>query len=147
VSPKARKAARPWWRGSRLVLLAVLSISGILAYGIWHGTPRRSPPAGREVVVPELSPQARAGELAYVERCARCHGPRGAGSAIGPALVDAVYRSSHHADSAFMLAVRRGVRAHHWLFGDMPPQTGVTDRELADIVRYVRELQKANGIE
>jgi hypothetical protein len=62
-------------------------------------------------------------------------------------LVDAVYRSSHHADSAFMLAVRRGVRAHHWLFGDMPPQTEVTDRELADIVRYVRELQKANGIE
>jgi hypothetical protein len=29
----------------------------------------------------------------------------------------------------------------------MPPQTGVTDRELADIIRYVRELQKANGIE
>jgi hypothetical protein len=29
----------------------------------------------------------------------------------------------------------------------MPPQPAVADRELSDIVRYVRELQKANGIE
>jgi hypothetical protein len=29
----------------------------------------------------------------------------------------------------------------------MPPQTGVTDREVAEIIRYVRDLQKANGIE
>jgi hypothetical protein len=29
----------------------------------------------------------------------------------------------------------------------MPPQAEVTDREVADIIRYVRELQKANGIE
>ncbi|MGH7319093.1 MAG: c-type cytochrome [Candidatus Rokuibacteriota bacterium] len=135
VSAKARRATHPRGRGSWLTLLAVLSISVVLAYGIWHEPPRRSRPAEREVVVPELSPQARAGELAYVERCAQCHGPSGAGSTSGPALVDSVYRSGHHADSAFMLAVRRGVRAHHWLFGDMPPQPGMTDRELADIVR------------
>jgi hypothetical protein len=29
----------------------------------------------------------------------------------------------------------------------MPPQPEVTDRELADIVWYVRERQKADGIE
>jgi mono/diheme cytochrome c family protein len=125
----------------------IVSISVVVAYGIWRETPRRVSLPGREVVVPDLSPQARAGELAYVEHCARCHGPRGAGTTTGPALVHAVYRPSHHADSAFMLAVRRGVRAHHWSFGDMPPQPAVADRELSDIVRYVRELQKANGIE
>jgi hypothetical protein len=47
----------------------------------------------------------------------------------------------------FTLAVRRGVRAHHWLFGDMPTHHAVTDRELADIVWYVHEVQKADGIE
>jgi mono/diheme cytochrome c family protein len=147
VSAKARRPRRQWWRRSWPALLAIGSISAVLVYGIWHETPRRSPPALREVVVPVLSPQARAGELAYVERCARCHGPRGAGSVSGPALVHSVYRPAHHADAAFLVAVRRGVRAHHWSFGDMPPQAEVTDREVADIIRYVRELQKANGIE
>lgn len=147
MSAKARKTTRARSRGAWLVLLAAVPIAGILAYGIWKGAPRRPGPSGREVVVPVLSEQARAGELAYVTHCARCHGLRGAGSPGGPPLVDVVYRPSHHADSAFTLAVRRGVRAHHWLFGDMPPQPVVTDRELVDIIRYVRELQKANGIE
>jgi hypothetical protein len=62
-------------------------------------------------------------------------------------LIDVAHRPWHHADGAFTLAVRRGVRVHHWLFGDMPPQHEVTDRELADIVWYVREVQKADGIE
>jgi YHS domain-containing protein len=43
-------------------------------------------------------------------------------------------------------AVRRGVPRHHWPFGDMPAQPQVTDDQLAQIVRYVRELQQANGI-
>jgi hypothetical protein len=40
-----------------------------------------------------------------------------------------------------------GVRAHHWRFGDMPPDPAVTPVEVAQITRYVRELQQANGIE
>ncbi|MGR3582900.1 MAG: c-type cytochrome, partial [Pseudooceanicola nanhaiensis] len=44
-------------------------------------------------------------------------------------------------------AVQNGVRAHHWKFGDMPPQTGLTPSDVANIVAYVRELQRANGIE
>jgi mono/diheme cytochrome c family protein len=42
--------------------------------------------------------------------------------------------------------VRHGVRQHHWPFGDMPAQPQVTDEQLAQIIRYVRELQAANGI-
>jgi len=38
-------------------------------------------------------------------------------------------------------------RVHHWLFGDMPAQPAVTDSDRANIIRYVRELQKASGIE
>ena len=48
---------------------------------------------------------------------------------------------------AFELAVRRGVRAHHWLFGDMPPQPTITPDAIPMITRYVRELQQANGID
>ena len=53
---------------------------------------------------------------------------------------------AHHGDAAFLLAVRNGVRAHHWRFGDMPPQPGLTGAEVAAITAYVRELQRANGI-
>jgi len=38
------------------------------------------------------------------------------------------------------------VRAHHWNFGNMPPAEGVSDEDVIKITRYVRELQKANGI-
>ena len=46
---------------------------------------------------------------------------------------------------AFLMAAQNGVRAHHWRFGNMPPQQ-VTRGEVARIVTYIRELQQANGI-
>jgi hypothetical protein len=79
--------------------------------------------------------------------CARCHGENASGSPAGPSLVHRAYQPAHHADVAFELAVRRGVRAHHWRFGDMPPQPAVTASEVVQITRYVRELQRANGID
>jgi hypothetical protein len=60
--------------------------------------------------------------------------------------VHAVYRPSHHGDEAFTLAVRRGVVAHHWRFGDMPPQPQVSDSQVVSIVGYVRWLQRDAGI-
>jgi len=61
--------------------------------------------------------------------------------------VHSVYRPAHHADVAFALAVRQGVRAHHWRFGDMPPQADATSDEVEAITRYIRELQRGNGID
>jgi hypothetical protein len=58
-----------------------------------------------------------------------------------------IYRSGHHADVAFDLAVRRGARAHHWRFGDMAPQPTVSAEAIPAITRYVRELQQANRID
>ncbi|MBZ4024009.1 cytochrome C [Rhodobacter sp. TJ_12] len=102
-----------------------------------------------EVQLPEtLSPQAQMGQRAFNAVCAACHGPSGSGRAgMGPPLVHRIYEPNHHADAAFFLAVAQGVRAHHWPFGNMPPQAGLTRADVGNIVTYVRELQRANGIE
>ena len=96
--------------------------------------------------VPPLSAVAAGGRATYDRRCAQCHGLHGGGSSAGLALVHPVYRPAHHADVSFKLAVRRGVKAHHWRFGDMPPQPDVSADDLEAMVQYIRELQRANGI-
>lgn len=99
-----------------------------------------------QVRVPELSAEAVSGKQVFDRRCGQCHGADARGSAAGPPLIHATYRPGHHGDVSFTLAVRRGVQAHHWAFGDMPPQPDVTADEVAQMTRYVRELQRANGI-
>ena len=94
-----------------------------------------------------LSSEAQIGKLGFDGICAECHGENAAGRQdMGPPLVHIYYEPSHHADMAFQLAVQNGVRAHHWSFGDMPPQEGLTRADVAAITTYVRELQRANGI-
>jgi mono/diheme cytochrome c family protein len=127
-------------------VLAAVGAGTLVGVGVWI-TYRAAPAPAPTVRVPELSAVARAGQLAYQLRCASCHGAVGQGTATGPPLVHAIYRPGHHADVAFELAVRRGVRAHHWQLGDMPPQPTVPAVEVAEITRFVRELQQANGID
>jgi mono/diheme cytochrome c family protein len=100
------------------------------------------------VTVPEtLSERAQLGQVAFEATCAACHGENAAGKmGFGPPLVHKVYEPSHHGDMAFVIAAERGVRQHHWPFGDMPPQQGLTRADMAGIITYVRELQRANGI-
>ncbi len=101
------------------------------------------------VSVPEaLSPRAEMGKTAFDSSCASCHGQDAAGHAgKGPPLVHRIYEPGHHGDAAFEMAANRGVRAHHWQFGDMAPVPGLTKADIANIVAYVRELQRENGIE
>ena len=87
-----------------------------------------------------------AGEVVFEGTCAACHGVEGVGTDAGPPLVHEYYRPSHHADGAFTLAVRNGVQPHHWDFGTMPPQVGLSDQDIADITAYVRQIQEAAGI-
>ncbi|MWD29724.1 c-type cytochrome [Aquicoccus sp. SCR17] len=126
------------------------------AYFLTAGTdpaPDTTTPAEGEaiaaVTLPDtLSPEATMGKRAFEAVCAACHGENAAGKqGYGPPLVHRIYEPSHHGDMAFQMAAQRGVRAHHWPFGDMPPQPGVTRAEVATIVAYIRELQRANGIE
>lgn len=98
----------------------------------------------RGLTIPE---ELAAGEAAFRANCATCHGERALGTERGPPLVHIVYEPSHHADVAFYLAIDRGVRAHHWSFGDMPPQPQVDRSQAEAIVRYVRFLQQQVGIE
>lgn len=127
-------------------LFALFAMAGYAGWGLWDrlGSEVRT---GIAVNVPPLSSVAQAGREAYERRCAQCHGEHGAGAPSGPPLVHPLYRPAHHADVAFSLAVHRGVRAHHWRLGDMPPQADVGSDDLAAITRYIRELQAANGIE
>jgi len=86
------------------------------------------------------------GAVLYQQNCLRCHGNAGSGSNQGPPLVHQTYNSSHHADLAFNLAVKNGVRRHHWRFGDMPPLPEVTPQDVGHIIVYVRGLQRRAGI-
>ncbi|WP_417207525.1 c-type cytochrome [Antarctobacter sp.] len=101
-----------------------------------------------QVVVPEtLSPVAQIGKTGFDAICAACHGQNAAGrNGMGPPLIHKIYEPSHHGDESFQLAVQRGVRAHHWTFGNMPPVEGLTRADVVAIVGYVREMQRANGI-
>ena len=86
-----------------------------------------------------LSQKAKQGQRNYKKWCASCHGRTAAGSKRGPSLID--YERSHHSDGFFFDAVRQGVKAHHWNFGDMPKVEELTDEEIAKVIVYVREIQ------
>lgn len=83
----------------------------------------------------------------FAKNCAACHGLGATGSDKGPPLVHKTYKPSHHDDGAFYRAVRQGVPAHHWSFGDMVPISAISDGEAGQITAYIRELQRAAGIE
>ncbi|MDH3228509.1 MAG: cytochrome c [Alphaproteobacteria bacterium] len=132
----------------KYLVLAVLAVGlGVVGWWMLAPAPPGSGGAQREVVVPQLSAAAQRGKAAFDGNCARCHGENAAGTGNGPPLVHDYYNPGHHADGAFHVAVTRGVRQHHWRFGNMPPQPHVTDQQTRMIVRYVRELQEANGIQ
>lgn len=99
-----------------------------------------------EIVEPDLTDLAAMGKTAFNGICAACHGERAAGTENGPPLVHSLYRPGHHPDESFLNAARNGVTAHHWRFGDMPPVKGVTNAEVKTIIRYIREVQNANGV-
>ncbi len=104
------------------------------------------PSQSQDVNVPELSAEARQGGALFMGKCAGCHGYYGQGTKKGPPLLHPYYRPGHHSDQSFWAAIRNGARQHHWSFGNMKPVEGVTDEHIPLIIRYVRELQNANGI-
>lgn len=119
------------------IVAATIGLAGLVA--VAFGGPGGDPdglPTG----------DADRGRVLFEQRCAACHGAEGGGTAQGPPLVHPFYRPDHHADGAFLLAVRRGVTPHHWDFGPMPPIPNLSDQDVADVTRYVRDLQEAAGI-
>ncbi len=135
----------------RIAIFAAVAV-GLAAAGYWwnqedQGSSATGEPLAQVVVPPSLTPIAERGMIAFEANCAQCHGTNGSGQdGIAPPLVHKIYEPNHHGDIAFTLAVRHGARAHHWRFGDMPPIEGVGDETIAEITAYIRELQRANGI-
>lgn len=128
----------------KVIVIAVLLAGVAIPLSRWNASNSAGP---IEVAVPErLSAVAQNGKILFAENCSECHGKTAGGTDQGPPLVHDIYNPGHHADYSFVLAAQNGVRAHHWRFGNMPPQPQVTEAQVMAIVRYVRELQEANGI-
>lgn len=99
-----------------------------------------------DVRLAELSPLGKKGKEIFDGDCAACHGDNASGSEAGPPLIHDIYNPGHHGDAAFLNAVLNGVTQHHWNYGNMPPREGLTQLHVAAIVKYIRELQVANGV-
>ena len=134
---------------SRNVAL-ILLVGGLLlgTYAFWtNANDQRSAQIAYESAsAAELSATAEKGRLAFNRDCAICHGRDAKGGSGGPPLIHKIYEPSHHADGAFRLAVQRGVQQHHWQFGNMPAQPHVAPEDVENIIVYVREAQRAVGI-
>lgn len=147
-----------------LAILAFVLVGGVVFY--WNATQLSQQEAGHSMVPPdtseiaqgapiadvalpaELSAEAQIGKRAFEAKCAECHGANAAGqNGVAPPLVHKIYEPNHHSDMAFVLAAKNGVQSHHWNFGNMPAVEGLTDSDVKMIAQYVRELQRANGIQ
>ncbi len=126
------------------ILLSVVLIGGVVI--VINNNMSGKAQFSVNVSVPELTPVASEGRDLFNSNCIACHGKNASGSDNGPPLIYSFYKPAHHADGAFVNAALKGVRAHHWKFGNMPPVEGMTTQKVLKIVRYVRELQRANGI-
>ncbi len=131
----------------KIIYLAIVALA---AFIIWKQVPQEVATSGKpliEVIEPQLSALGQAGKPLFDENCSACHGENAAGvDGSGPPLIHKVYEPNHHGDGAFLIAVKNGVRAHHWRFGDMPPVEGVNEDTVRKIITYIREVQKANNI-
>ena len=128
----------------KLVVVGVLLVGLTLAVTKFFDSGKQG--VSVNVRVPELSALATRGKQAFNANCAQCHGKNAAGTDKGPPLIHRIYEPGHHGDQAFVNAAKRGVRRHHWPYGNMPPQPQVTGAQISMIIKYVRELQVANGI-
>ena len=121
------------WSGALAVAFIISGCGGEIATSA-----RAEPPSADELSM---------GQDLYEQNCAECHGVDLRGTDKGPSHLSKVYEPSHHGDGAFLVAVLRGVGAHHWSFGDMPPIPGLSNDDVAAITSYVRSVQDREGFE
>ena len=132
--------------------IALLVLGGGLIVGAWafwssSNDQSSAQRAYEAAAVVALSPEGERGRLHFNQNCAECHGRDATGGPGGPPLIHKIYEPSHHGDGAFRLAVQRGVVQHHWDFGNMPAMPDrVAPDEVEDIIVFIRETQRANGI-
>ncbi|CUJ38147.1 c-type cytochrome [Cognatishimia activa] len=137
------------------LLIGLCALVGVATYINLRPAPadnasRSTPAVGTAIVaiqMPRLEGNAVIGQRIFENACAACHGSNAVGvEGAGPPLIHVIYESSHHADESFQRAVATGVRSHHWQFGNMPPVEGLTRGDTEMVIQYIREIQRANGI-
>lgn len=127
--------------------LVLITIGGCGEEGVAQDEPTNPPVAAEaSMAAPDLSETALVGKSLFNANCSICHGENASGTNQGPTLIDRIYHPGHHSDFSFRNAASKGVRQHHWTFGDMPPVATVSADDVEQIICYVRELQRANGI-
>ena len=88
-----------------------------------------------------LSYGAEAAKTLYTNRCQGCHGPDGKGSptmakALQTTIPDLTTKEmGKKPDKELLEALSKGK-------GKMPPQSGLSDKELKDLLVYMRDLSK-----
>lgn len=142
-----RAAVKTMRNKAYIVVIAAALVVGVVGWMQWFDDDHAGHDEGEvAITIPALTAEAEAGQALFEENCIACHGRHASGTEQGPPLVHRIYEPNHHGDASFRLAVKNGVRAHHWPFGNMAPVEGVSDEDAIKITRYVRELQQANGI-
>ena len=138
--------------GKLLIANFVTGLIFLLLIGCGDSTAPQNQTAGSSnaqsasVTRPDLSDRALAGETVFNTKCSLCHGANADGTNLGPPLIHKIYEPGHHSDDSIRLAVRQGVRQHHWQFGNMAPVPTVAEDDVEKIICYIREMQRANGI-
>jgi mono/diheme cytochrome c family protein len=139
----------------KYLLIGACAVAVTAAYSLLRPEPTQHVPqlaspevsALVEIQMPQIEGNAVIGQHIFESACAACHGSNAVGvEGAGPPLIHVIYEPSHHADESFQRAVAMGVRSHHWRFGDMPPVGGLTRGDVAMVIAYIREIQRANGI-
>ena len=132
---------------------SALAVAFGLAFALWLSVNNSADDiiietVSTNVLLPDtLSENAQIGKLAFEAKCTSCHGTNAAGrDGVAPPLVHIIYESNHHGDESVQRAVAMGVQAHHWSFGNMPAVEGLTRGDVKMIIKYIRELQRENGI-
>ena len=140
------------WKTQLAVLITLLAVAVLVGaacggddgngYGVSE-TPADEPVA----VTPSDAPEAELpGEKLFIANCSMCHGADASGTGLGPPLVDRIYEPGHHPDASFVIAVSRGVRQHHWQFGNMPAVPDLSIDQIQQVICFVRNLQVADGM-
>ncbi|SNY90367.1 Cytochrome c [Cohaesibacter sp. ES.047] len=84
----------------------------------------------------------RTGLSLYNANCMSCHGIEGRGTSFAPPLVHPLYMPDKLSDRAFVKAIFQGVEQTNWKYGPMKPVKALNQVESAQILAYIRSLQK-----
>ena len=130
-----------------LLAVAVLAVAAC-GGGDGNGYGASESPAQEPVAVTraDASEDAVVGKELFIANCSMCHGKNAEGTTQGPPLVHEYYEPGHHPDASFVIAVARGVRQHHWQFGNMPAVPNLSLDEIQQLICFVRNLQVADGM-